>query len=58
VQSRRKLTQHLPYSLVIEKLSKHFGRSLEDDESGPDTPYEMIEALATPVVTDSGSEDP
>jgi len=58
VQSRRKLTQHLPYSLVIEKLSKHFGRSLEDDESGPDTPYETIKALATPVVTDSGSEDP
>src|ERR1700729_304674 len=25
----RKLTQHLPYSLVIEKLSKHFGRSTE-----------------------------
>lgn len=22
----RKLTQHLPYSLVIEKLSKHFHR--------------------------------
>ncbi|KZT24527.1 hypothetical protein NEOLEDRAFT_1067306 [Neolentinus lepideus HHB14362 ss-1] len=26
VQPRRKLTQHLSYSLVIEKLSKHFGR--------------------------------
>ncbi len=26
VQPRRKLTQHLPYSLVIERLSKHFGR--------------------------------
>ena len=25
----RKLTQHLPYSLVIEKLSKHFGRMIE-----------------------------
>ncbi|KIM90772.1 hypothetical protein PILCRDRAFT_811250 [Piloderma croceum F 1598] len=58
VQSRRKLTQHLPYSLVIEKLSKHFGRSTEDDESGPDAPYETIEALVTPVATDSGSEDP
>ena len=29
VQPRRKLTQHLPYSLVIEKLSKHFGRVLD-----------------------------
>ena len=28
---RRKLTQHLPYSLVIEKLSKHFGRIMEVD---------------------------
>ncbi|KAF8591508.1 cortical actin cytoskeleton protein asp1 [Ramaria rubella] len=26
VQARRKLTQHLDYSLVIEKLSKHFDR--------------------------------
>lgn len=25
----RKLTQHLPYSLVISKLSKHFGRQIE-----------------------------
>lgn len=24
----RKLTQHLPYSLVMEKLSKHFGRQI------------------------------
>ncbi|KAF8845756.1 hypothetical protein BDN67DRAFT_986867 [Paxillus ammoniavirescens] len=39
VQSRRKLTQHLPYSLVIEKLSKHFGRMSEDDDTGTDTPY-------------------
>ena len=29
VQPRRKLTQHLPYSLVIEKLSKHFERVME-----------------------------
>ncbi|KAF8175383.1 cortical actin cytoskeleton protein asp1 [Pholiota molesta] len=29
VQPRRKLTQHLPYSLVIEKLSKHFNRLTE-----------------------------
>ncbi|KAI0036789.1 histidine phosphatase superfamily-domain-containing protein [Vararia minispora EC-137] len=26
VQPRKKLTQHLPYSLVIDKLSKHFHR--------------------------------
>ncbi|KAF8450696.1 histidine phosphatase superfamily-domain-containing protein [Boletus edulis BED1] len=39
VQSRRKLTQHLPYSLVIEKLSKHFARVKEDDDTGTDTPY-------------------
>ncbi|KAF9259502.1 hypothetical protein L218DRAFT_874643 [Marasmius fiardii PR-910] len=26
VQQRRKLTQHLPYSLVMEKLTKHFHR--------------------------------
>ena len=30
----RKLTQHLPYSLVIEKLSKHFGRVMEVRSSG------------------------
>ncbi|KDQ17328.1 hypothetical protein BOTBODRAFT_156087 [Botryobasidium botryosum FD-172 SS1] len=29
VQSRRKLTQHLDYGLVIEKLSKHFDRVVE-----------------------------
>lgn len=41
VQPRRKLTQHLPYSLVIEKLSKHFGKITEqDDDTGTDTPYE------------------
>ncbi|KAK7696000.1 hypothetical protein QCA50_000640 [Cerrena zonata] len=33
VQPRRKLTQHLPYSLVVEKLSKHFNRV--DDVSSP-----------------------
>jgi hypothetical protein len=27
--THRKLTQHLPYSLVIERLSKHFGRAVE-----------------------------
>ncbi|KAF8839753.1 hypothetical protein BDN67DRAFT_904940 [Paxillus ammoniavirescens] len=39
VHSRRKLTQHLPYSLVIEKLSKHFGRMSEDDDTGTDIPH-------------------
>ncbi|KAF9534347.1 cortical actin cytoskeleton protein asp1 [Crepidotus variabilis] len=50
VQSRRKLTQHLPYSLVIEKLSKHFHRLTNEDENGPDT-FETIDApLAISVV--------
>ncbi|KAF7793678.1 hypothetical protein EIP86_004793 [Pleurotus ostreatoroseus] len=40
VQPRRKLTQHLPYSLVIEKLSKHFNRVFEDDDTDLETPYE------------------
>lgn len=53
----RKLTQHLPYSLVIEKLSKHFERMTEDEDTGSDPPYETIEALATPIVNDSGSEE-
>lgn len=42
VQQRRKLTQHLPYSIVIEKLSKHFYRKLDDDDTGPDTPLEAM----------------
>ncbi|KAI6047202.1 histidine phosphatase superfamily-domain-containing protein [Pisolithus marmoratus] len=37
VQPRRKLTQHLPYSLVIEKLSKHFGRLTEGEDTDTDT---------------------
>ena len=28
VQPRKKLTQHLPYALVIERLSKHFDRNI------------------------------
>ncbi|KJA24658.1 hypothetical protein HYPSUDRAFT_38740 [Hypholoma sublateritium FD-334 SS-4] len=44
VQPRRKLTQHLPYSLVIEKLSKHFNRLSEDDDMGPEGPFETIDA--------------
>ncbi|KAK0468349.1 cortical actin cytoskeleton protein asp1 [Desarmillaria tabescens] len=56
VQSRKKLTQHLPYSLVIEKLSKHFHRlsELQDEDTGPDTPFETVEA---PPALDSGSDD-
>ncbi|KAF8529126.1 cortical actin cytoskeleton protein asp1 [Hysterangium stoloniferum] len=44
VQSRRKLTQHLDYSLVIEKLSKHFGRAPENGEYlDLETPIDTIE---------------
>ncbi|KAJ7591067.1 histidine phosphatase superfamily-domain-containing protein [Mycena floridula] len=38
VQSRKKLTQHLSYSLVIERLSKHFHRLTEDEDTSPGTP--------------------
>ncbi|KAF7980958.1 hypothetical protein HWV62_36203 [Athelia sp. TMB] len=55
VQPRRKLSQHIPYSLVIEKLSKHFGRMTEDDDTGPETPFETIQALVSPV-NDSGDD--
>ncbi|GJE84165.1 histidine phosphatase superfamily-domain-containing protein [Phanerochaete sordida] len=52
VQPRRKLTQHLPYSLVIEKLSKHFGRVMEDDDTDKESPYETIVPLTTsPIET-------
>ncbi|PPQ77760.1 hypothetical protein CVT25_011195 [Psilocybe cyanescens] len=44
VQPRRKLTQHLPYSLVIEKLSKHFNRLTDDDDNGLEGPFETIDA--------------
>ncbi|KAF8165364.1 cortical actin cytoskeleton protein asp1 [Crassisporium funariophilum] len=51
VQPRRKLTQHLPYSLVIEKLSKHFNRLTEDEDMGPEGPFETIDAplVVSPV---------
>ncbi|KAH9951713.1 histidine phosphatase superfamily-domain-containing protein [Amylocystis lapponica] len=55
VQPRRKLTQHLPYSLVIEKLSKHFDRVPEDDD---DSPFETIDALSAPVANESTKDDP
>ncbi|KAJ7228680.1 histidine phosphatase superfamily-domain-containing protein [Mycena pura] len=57
VQPRRKLTQHLPYSLVIDKLSKHFHRLVDDDDTGPDTPFEKPVA-ARGANGDSSSDDP
>lgn len=54
----RKLTHHLPYSLVIEKLSKHFGRVTGDDDTGPDEPFETIEALSAPIANQSPQDDP
>ncbi|KAJ7781277.1 histidine phosphatase superfamily-domain-containing protein [Mycena metata] len=56
-----KLTQHLPYSLVIEKLSKHFHRLNNDDDTGPDTPFETIQPDPISVAGaggDSSSDDP
>jgi len=38
VQGRKRLTSHLSYSLVMEKLSKHFARVPEVYETEPDTP--------------------
>ena len=55
VQPRRKLTQHLPYALVVERLSKHFGRVPDDDDTGPDTPYETIDAS---VAATAPADDP
>jgi len=57
VQQRRKLTQHLPYSLVIEKLSKHFGRTQEDDDTGPEMPL-VLEAVPARVANDSSKDYP
>ncbi|KAJ7744454.1 histidine phosphatase superfamily-domain-containing protein [Mycena maculata] len=60
VQARKKLTQHLPYTLVIEKLSKHFYRLNENDDTGPDTPFETIQSdpMAVAGAGDSSSDDP
>ncbi|KAF9568920.1 cortical actin cytoskeleton protein asp1 [Agrocybe pediades] len=57
VQPRRKLTQHLPYSLVIEKLSKHFDRLTAEDDNAPEGPFETIDApmSVSPV---GNSEEP
>ncbi|KAK7061684.1 inositol hexakisphosphate and diphosphoinositol-pentakisphosphate kinase [Favolaschia claudopus] len=55
VQARKKLTQHLPYSLVIEKLSKHFHRLEDiDEDTGPDTPYETI--TSNPLIVAPGND--
>ncbi|EIN10753.1 hypothetical protein PUNSTDRAFT_100510 [Punctularia strigosozonata HHB-11173 SS5] len=56
VQPRRKLTQHLPYSQVIEKLSKHFPRLQHDDDNGPDS-YEQID-MSPPVAPPHGGSSP
>ncbi|THH32755.1 hypothetical protein EUX98_g1469 [Antrodiella citrinella] len=46
-----------PRSLVIEKLSKHFHRQLEDDD-GPDTPpYEIDAAVSSSAVSDATTSD-
>ncbi|KAJ6515933.1 histidine phosphatase superfamily-domain-containing protein [Mycena sanguinolenta] len=61
VQARKKLTQHLPYSLVIQKLSKHFHRLDHiDDDTGPDTPFESTNSPPLLIVpgNDSSSDDP
>ncbi|OCH90971.1 cortical actin cytoskeleton protein asp1 [Obba rivulosa] len=57
VQPRRKLTQHLPYSLVIEKLSKHFHRIRENDDTDQED-FETIDALSAPVANDSSQDYP
>ncbi|KAJ7667983.1 histidine phosphatase superfamily-domain-containing protein [Mycena polygramma] len=61
VQARKKLTQHLPYTLVIEKLSKHFHRLNVDDDTGPDTPFETIITKTDPMLVaranDSSSDE-
>jgi inositol-hexakisphosphate/diphosphoinositol-pentakisphosphate 1-kinase len=47
---RRKLTQHLPYSLVIEKLSKHFHRlGIHDDLATPQPPFTNLTLTGDPV---------
>jgi len=57
VHQRRKLTQHLPYSLVMDKLSKHFARTRDDDDTGPEMPL-VIEALPTTVANESSKDYP
>ena len=63
----------MPYSLVIERLSKHFGRRLEvrvlvdlplrrltcdqEEDAGSETVF-TIDALTTPVANDSSKDYP
>ncbi|KAJ2915026.1 hypothetical protein MD484_g5363, partial [Candolleomyces efflorescens] len=56
VQPRRRLTQHLPYSLVMEKLSKHFHR-LDELDDVSDAPFETIDARSSAAVTDTSGEE-
>ncbi|KAF9009088.1 histidine phosphatase superfamily-domain-containing protein [Cyathus striatus] len=57
VQPRRKLTQHLPYSLVIEKLSKHFHRLNDMEEDiGSDSPFETIETTPAAIAETSNDD--
>ncbi|KAG8922448.1 hypothetical protein FRC01_014037, partial [Tulasnella sp. 417] len=50
VKPRRKLTQHLDYGLVIEKLSKHFHRVPEDEDEEP------LEAIDVPLANGHASD--
>ncbi|GJJ07543.1 hypothetical protein Clacol_001745 [Clathrus columnatus] len=56
VQPRRKLTQHLDYSLVIEKLSKHFDRVAEEDDFEPFDPLATITLPLTAHANGSSSD--
>ncbi|KAF9058218.1 histidine phosphatase superfamily-domain-containing protein [Panaeolus papilionaceus] len=56
VQPRRKLTQHLPYSVVIEKLSKHFDRL--DEDSANEGPFETIVPPPLNVVASHAEAEP
>ncbi|KAF8320674.1 cortical actin cytoskeleton protein asp1 [Clavulina sp. PMI_390] len=51
VKTRRGLTQHLDYSLVIEKLSKHFGRVIEDQY-----PHDAVDTI--PVILGPANASP
>jgi len=53
VKTRRGITQHLDYSLVMDKLSKHFGRDIQDQYG--DSAIDTIQILPGPA-TASPSE--
>ncbi|KAJ4467565.1 hypothetical protein J3R30DRAFT_3716556 [Lentinula aciculospora] len=50
-----KLTQHLPYSLVIEQLSKD-PHGLKDEDVDTGLEYETVEAIPTAISTESVGE--